>query len=172
LNGVQLADLNGDHHPDILGIGNSYAADPLSGYYDAGTGVCLLGDGKGNFRALPIRESNFVVDTDAKSLGLLRRANNIPLYVATANRDSLQAWEQSPSVYSPRFQWITPGRTDVGAELIWDGGKVEKRELYYGSGYLSQSTRAIPIFSGVQEVWLKDSAGNRRKVWAAGAGSK
>lgn len=172
LNGVQIADLNGDHHPDILGIGNSYAADPLSGYYDAGTGVCLLGDGKGNFHALPTWKSNFAVDTDAKSLGLLRRANNQPLYIATANRDSLQVWEQSSSDYPRVLQWITPGRTDAQAELIWAGGKVEKSELYYGSGYLSQSTRAIPIFSGVQEVWLKDSAGNRRKVWGTGTGSK
>jgi len=102
----------------------------------------------------------------------LRRANNEPLYIATANRDSLQAFVQSPSAYPPRFQWVTPGRTDVLAEFKWADGKVEKRELYYGSGYLSQSTRAIPISSGVQEVWLKDSAGNRRKVWGTGAGSK
>ena len=172
LNGLQIADLNGDHHLDILGIGNSYAADPLTGYYDAGTGVCLLGDGKGGFHGLPVWSSNFFVDTDAKSLGLLRRANNERLYIATANRDSLQAFEQSPSAYPPHFQWITPGRTDVQAEFKWADGKVEKSELYYGSGYLSQSTRAIPIFSGVQEVWLRDSAGNRRKVWGAGPGSK
>jgi hypothetical protein len=170
LNGVQITDLNGDHHPDILGIGNSYAADPLSGYYDAGTGVCLLGNGKGGFEALPVRTSNFAVDNDAKSLGLLRRADNALLYIATANRDSLQVFQQGTG--SRYFPWIMPGRTDVQAELKLAGGKLEKRELYYGSGYLSQSTRAIPISSDVEEVWLKDSAGQRRKVWPTGAGSK
>ena len=171
LNGVQITDLNRDNYPDLLGIGNSYASDPLSGYYDAGRGVCLLGNGKG-FEALPVWSSKFYMATDAKSLVTLRRANNNRLFIATANRDSLQVFEEQDGMMYRGLTWIMPGATDVLAELNRADGTVEKRELYYGSGYLSQSTRAIPIFSGVQEVWLKDSAGNRRKVWGTGAGSK
>jgi len=167
LNGVQIADMNADGALDVIGIGNSYASDPLSGYYDAGIGVCLLGDGKGAFRSVPASSSGFAMTGDAKSLVVLSGpARHVPLYVATANRDSLYAFE----AINLEVSWLAPGPTDVKAELHWADGKRQDLELYYGSGYLSQSTRMIQINQGITEVWLIDSMGKRRKAWTVTAG--
>ncbi len=55
-------------------IGNDYGNEVFSGKYDAGTGTALLGDGKGNFVAVPSVKSGFKVDGDAKALGKLKNA--------------------------------------------------------------------------------------------------
>ena len=55
-------------------IGNDYGNEVFSGKYDAGTGTVLLGDGKGNFVAVPSVKSGFKVAGDAKALGKLKNA--------------------------------------------------------------------------------------------------
>jgi hypothetical protein len=154
--------VNGDGLPDLVGIGNAYATDPLAGWYDAGIGVCLLGDGAGGFHALDVKRSGFFVNTDAKSLVVLESARHTPLWIAASNRDSLKVFEQ-PSAKI----WITPAAMDVYAELAMSNGKKQRLELYYGAGYLSASTRrfAISPTSEVQTVTLVDNRGTRRTVW-------
>ena len=154
--------MNGDGLPDLVGIGNSYATDPLAGWYDAGIGICLLGDGAGGFRPLDVRRSGFFVNTDAKSLVVLESARHTPLWIAASNRDSLKIFEQTRAVV-----WITPSPQDAYAELILTNGKKQKLELYYGAGYLSASSRrfALSPHAGVHSVELVDSRGGRRKVW-------
>jgi hypothetical protein len=163
--GIQASDVNGDGLPDLVGVGNSYATDPLAGWYDAGIGICLLGDGAGGFHAVDVKHSGFFVNTDAKSLVVLESARHTSLWVAASNRDSLKIFEQ-PAART----WITPAPTDVYAELTMANGRKQKLELYYGAGYLSGSTRrfAISPASGVRAVALVDSRGSRRKVWEKG----
>ncbi|MBL0739641.1 VCBS repeat-containing protein [Chryseolinea lacunae] len=162
LNGMQATDVNRDGNLDLLAIGNAYATDPLSGLYDAGIGVTLLGDGTGNFTALPVARSGFFVNNDAKSLVSLPGAAGTTLWMATATRDSVKVFEQSGSGV-----WIKPRPGDVWAEVTLPDGKKQRRELYYGSGYLSQSTRAFRVPATATEIWLTDAQGNRRKAWDA-----
>ncbi len=162
LNGIQVTDINGDGHLDLLGIGNNYAAEPLAGRYDAGIGICLLGNGGGSFKAMPVTQSGFFVNTDAKSLVQLQRADNTPLWLATANQDSLRVFKQ----HTAQLPWITPGPLDVFAMLEYTSGKRQRLELYYGSGYLSASTRRFTVPSGVQTVWITNSRGVAREVWS------
>ena len=162
LNGIQATDINGDGYPDVLGIGNNYAAEPLSGRYDAGIGICLLGNGKGSFKAIPPTQSGFFINTDAKSLVQLQRANHTPLWLATANQDSLRVFEQ----HTDPLPWVTPGPLDAFAILEYKSGKKQRRELYYGAGYLSASTRRFTVPTGVQAVWITDSRGVERQAWS------
>jgi enediyne biosynthesis protein E4 len=161
LNGLQATDINHDGHLDLLGVGNCYAIDPLVGRYDAGIGVCLLGDGHGAFQALPATRSGFFVNSDAKSLALLAGADGAPHWLATANRDSLRVFTRMSSSAG----WITPAALDVAVEFVWDSGKRQRQELYHGGGYLSASTRKVPVPAGVTAVLLTDSRGETRTAW-------
>ena len=67
-----LMDFNNDGNLDILGVGNSYSTEPLTGYYDAGIGVSLQGDGRGNFETVSVTKSGFFVDNDAKGLAAIK----------------------------------------------------------------------------------------------------
>ncbi|MGB3781022.1 MAG: VCBS repeat-containing protein [Tunicatimonas sp.] len=89
-------DLNGDGHPDVLMVGNSYAPDMHVGRYDAFIGQALLGDGTGQFRPLTLSESGFYVDTDAKDIIRLNR-NGKPTWVVASNDDSLRVLTKNPA---------------------------------------------------------------------------
>ncbi len=52
----------------------------------------------------------------------------------------------------------------LSAELTFKNGTKEQREFYYGSGYLSQSSRVCPIPEGVVSVTFTTYTGETRKV--------
>jgi hypothetical protein len=45
-----------------------------------------------------------------------------------------------------------------------DGSKSIK-EFYYGEGYLSQTSRILPILEVYRKVEITDYQGNKRTVW-------
>ena len=92
LYGTVVTDVNEDGNLDVLCVGNSYASETLSGYYDAGIGNYLQGDGSGNFKSVPVKESGFFVNGDAKGLSRLMLGNGRHLFLATQNRDSLKVF--------------------------------------------------------------------------------
>lgn len=160
LNGLVVDDINDDHELDIVAVGNSYAMDPLAGYQDAGIGNVLTGNGKGSFKALNVLQSGFFVDTDAKALSVIEGADNKPLWLTTSNRDSLLIFKRNIN----GGHWLRPAATDVRVEFQWADGKRQVRELYYGSGYLSQSTRNFLVPPHVTTVYFTDSKGEKRKI--------
>ena len=120
--GTVVADVNGDGNLDIIGVGNSYASPSLFGWYDAGNGVSLLGNGKGNFINMPAYKSGFCVQTDAKALATLSNSKNEMLLISTSNRDSLKIF-----------------KTNIKNSYPDNLKSKRKHEVYLGAGYLSQS---------------------------------
>ncbi len=86
-------DLNNDGHLDVLAIGNLFAIQPDFGRYDAGHGLTMLGDGKGNFTALPNAESGLVVNGEGRDIALIRTWRNGKLFLVSLNNDSLKAFK-------------------------------------------------------------------------------
>jgi hypothetical protein len=72
INCIVVCDINGDGHEDILAVNNSYSEDTLTGYYDAGIGICALGNGDGSFTFLPPAQSGLCVRDDAKSISAIQ----------------------------------------------------------------------------------------------------
>ncbi len=68
LNGIVVADVDGDKNLDIVAAGNNFGAEVETVRYDGGRGVVLLGDGAGNFRQLSPAESGFFVNSDVKDI--------------------------------------------------------------------------------------------------------
>ena len=159
VNGVVSDDVNGDGFPDVVMVGNDYGNEVFAGRYDAFNGLVLLGDGKGNFEPKTSAFTGFYVPGDAKSLIRLHGVNN-ELFIASQNRDSLGIFRKTVS-HTRHFQ---PEALDVRAELFFQDGTKQVVEFYYGSGYLSQSTRSISIPAEVHEIVVYDSNGESRKV--------
>ncbi len=74
LTSIRLIDLNADHALDIVAAGNFFGTETETIRYDAGSGLCLLGDGKGNFSHMPVNESGLYVDGDVKDLEVIQLA--------------------------------------------------------------------------------------------------
>jgi outer membrane protein assembly factor BamA len=67
-------------------------------------------------------------------------------------------------VLNPASKIIKLKNDDASAELIYKTGKAEYREFYYGSGYLSQSSRVIRVPEGVVSVSITNYKGETRKI--------
>jgi enediyne biosynthesis protein E4 len=88
INDISVADINNDGKLDFLAVQNSYACEPLAGYYDAGIGLCAIGNGNGTFQFLKPNESGFVVDKDARSIASISVQGKLS-WIATCNQDSI-----------------------------------------------------------------------------------
>jgi hypothetical protein len=160
VNGILTDDINADGNLDIIMTGNDYGNEVFSGRYDAFTGLILTGDGQGNFTTMSSEESGFHVNGDAKALAKLEGLSG-RLIIATQNLDSLRIFRSVNETDDVVFQPMT---SDCRAELNHTNGKKEKVEFYYGSGYLSQSTRKLRVPASVKNMVVYDFSGNNRVI--------
>lgn len=156
--GILAEDIDGDGNTDLVLIGNDFGNEVFTGRHDALNGLVLKGNGKGQFSEISLTESGFIISGDGKALAKIS-GNKGDLFVATQNQDSLMIFEQPEASVPMTFNPMTD---DQWAQLVWSDGKKQKVEFYWGSGYLSQSTRRINIPENVKEVVVYDSKGKAR----------
>jgi enediyne biosynthesis protein E4 len=138
--GTLIDDFDADGNLDLLLSGNCYAAEVSTGNYDAGVGLYLKGDGKGNFSPLSPVQSGFYSDGDAKGLVKLAIGDEADLIVAGNNSGKLKTWKVRNS-----GRLYRPGDDDAFALITLPSGQKRRHEFFYGSGYLSHSSRAIRL---------------------------
>jgi hypothetical protein len=157
--GMIADDVNMDGNTDLLMIGNDYGNEVFAGKYDAFVGEILLGAGDGSFNSVEPAEGGFLVTGDGKALVKLM-GSNTTLYVASQNKGTLLVF--APAVQAtPAFR---PAPDDSWAEVALPGSKKMRIEFHHGSGYLSQSTRAVAIPANAESIAVYDLRGNRRLV--------
>ena len=92
VNSIISKDFNGDGILDIVISGNLYPAEIETPRNDAGMGLYLEGDGKGNFNPVHISESGFFAPNDAKDMKLINLGKNGKQAILVGNNQSyLQA---------------------------------------------------------------------------------
>src|SRR5439155_1434223 len=82
-------DVDGDGHLDLLVAGNLYDTEPNTPRADAGDGLWLRGDGKGNFTPVPPTKSGFLAPLNVSGLALTKTNAGMAVLVANTG-DSLQ----------------------------------------------------------------------------------
>ncbi|MEQ9441318.1 MAG: VCBS repeat-containing protein [Cyclobacteriaceae bacterium] len=157
--GMLSADYDGDGNLDVLLTGNSYAANYMTGRYDAFTGLMLKGQGDGNFQPISSSHSGFWVDGNAKALAELCTPQQEPLILSLTNNGPMKAFS-----YPNNKRGIKINPQDIYAEITLKNGKTRREEFYYGASYLSQSSRMLWIDDNVESVQVYDLSGNARPV--------
>ena len=160
--GTLINDLDEDGNLDILSVGNSYASEVLTGYYDAGIGNYLRGDGKGNFKAVPVTQSGFFVDGDAKAMAKLISKDGKELFLVTQNRDILKVFMKPGKIGNSAESVVRFKPDDEYAILELANGKKRKEELYRGNGYLSSSSRTIIKNKNISKITLSGRKAKKR----------
>ncbi|MCC9165475.1 VCBS repeat-containing protein [Pontibacter sp. XAAS-A31] len=158
--GITVNDYDGDGNLDMLLVGNSYATAVVVGRYDAFTGLYLEGNGKGQFSPVNVNRSGFMIDTDAKGMAEINTASGSPLLLVASHKDSLKAYSSAAHAVPLQAFSILP--SDVYATITLANGKKRKQEFYFGSGYLSQSSRTLWLPAGTKSVQIIDRAGKVR----------
>jgi enediyne biosynthesis protein E4 len=85
------ADLDGDGHLDFLVAGNTYDAEPNTPRADAGNGLWLRGDGRGQFTPIPPGQSGFLAPRNVAHLALVDTPHGKTVIVANVG-DSIQVF--------------------------------------------------------------------------------
>ena len=86
IHSILIEYLNKDSIPDFIMSGNMYETEVETVRYDAGRGVCLIGDGKGNFAPLTLVESGFFASDNVKSMKKIHVKNQKILLLGINNR--------------------------------------------------------------------------------------
>lgn len=159
--GITVNDYDGDGNLDMLLVGNSYATEVVVGRYDAFTGLYLKGNGKGKFSPVGVNKSGFVVDSDAKGMAEINTGNGNPLILVASHNDSLKAYK--PMAPGSELQAVPVLPSDAYAMITLADGQKRKQEFYFGSGYLSQSSRTLWLPAGTKSVQIVDKAGKLRR---------
>jgi len=157
--GMLAVDFDDDGNLDLLTVGNDFSNEVLTGFYDSGIGTCLKGDGKGNFKSVHNLKSGFFVDSDAKGLAEITLKNNQSLILVTSNKDTLKVFENRYESKKIKIE-----KNDAFAEIEYLNGKKQKVEFYYGSGYLSQSTRLLTVPKNFKNIFITDTKEKKRKI--------
>ena len=92
INDILINDYNNDQYLDVMVAGNLYNAEVETSRADAGFGLLLLGDGKGNFRHLDKSRSGIDIPYNVKSLIEINTENG-KLILAGCNDDTLQVFK-------------------------------------------------------------------------------
>ena len=89
---ILVRDINMDGYLDAVLIGNSYSPEVETGRYDAGTGLVLLGNGKGQFSTEHSSKTGLFTPLDARKAKLILLPDSIPVLMIANNNSILQSF--------------------------------------------------------------------------------
>ena len=153
--GMVTGDYNADGNLDVLLVGNSYSPEVISGRDDASIGLYLEGDGKGNFHSVKVEDSGFLADNDSKGMAKLVLSDGRELMVVGNNSNRARAY-----VTREKGRYYKAQKDDAYAVVALSNGKIYKHEFYYGSTYLSSSSRSLRLGPGMVSIKVFDFKGN------------
>ena len=96
INQILVDDYDKDGNLDALIAGNLFVSEVETPRNDAGYGLLLKGDGKGNFKSVPVTKSGFFVPGDVKDMATIKVGNKSYI-IAAKNNDYLQFIEYKKS---------------------------------------------------------------------------
>ncbi len=163
IEGIVVDDINQDGNIDVLLTGNAYQNEVSTGRYDAFMGTLLKGNGDGSLKAVSLGESGFVNDFDGGGLGILRNVDGKTFFLAANNNGPLKVFETN---YPQKNKKTIRVSDDTQFAIVsYKDGNQKKVEFYYGTGYLSQSTRSIVINDKIREIRTTNFAGKEKTVY-------
>jgi hypothetical protein len=158
--GTLGTDINSDRKTDFLLVGNFYSSNISQGPYCAFTGGLLSSDSSNNLSVSSGHENGFYVHNDAKALASLILGSGEKIFLVTSNNDSLKVFSQ----LIQKEDQIKLGPLDSYAIIEWTDGNCQRQEFYYGSGYMSQSSRFLSLTPGWEKVKIVTYSGEERTI--------
>jgi enediyne biosynthesis protein E4 len=145
-----VADFDGDGHDDIFLSQNFFSSQPQTPRIDAGRGLWLKGDGTGNFRAVPGKESGIKVygEQRAAALADFNKDGRIDIVISqNAGQTKLYKNISAKPGLRVRLMGNSDNPAGIGAivQLEYREGKGPAREIHAGAGYWSQDSPVLVL---------------------------
>jgi enediyne biosynthesis protein E4 len=162
-----VADFDGDGHEDLFLAQNFSPTEIETPRFDAGAGLVLLGDGRGDFRPLSIGESGIQVLGDQRGAAASDYDGDGRADLAVSqNGAPMTLWHNRAARPGLRVK-LNAGRDNpnaVGAQLRVGDGPV--REIRAGSAYWSVDDPIVVLASrsSATELWIRWPGGAEQRV--------
>ena len=169
--GVVVADFDGDGREDLFLAQNFSPTDIGTLRFDAGAGQILLGNGRGEFRALGVRESGIAVLGDGRGAAAADYDADGRVDLAVAqNGAATTLWHNARAIPGLRVHLSgSPGNPlGVGTQVRVVAGATRGpvREVRAGGGYWSMdgAVTVLAMPAGATALWVRWPLGLEQTV--------
>ncbi len=159
--GILIHDFNKDGNLDALLTGNNFEANVGIGRYDASIGTLLLGNGKGSFDHVPNLESGLLLKGNLRGSASIVVKDQL-VFLFGQNSGSLKAYKIGKDFEKSNYMKISGDITKAKIKYLNNSERLV--EFYFGSSYLSQSTRILELTDKEKEISLFYKNGST-KIW-------
>lgn len=152
------SDLDRDGVQELLLSGNFYSSNVIDGPYSGSTGVIvgwkdgMMWHRRGHQLSIPLRG-------DRKSMSVVQAATGNQLVVSSRNNGKVSVHK----ILSTN-EYFRCEDNEFLVQIKLKNGRIITREIYYGSGYLSQSSRFIELPTDWASITLVSYAGHERTI--------
>jgi hypothetical protein len=169
--GIVVADFNGDGREDLFLAQNFFPTGIETPRFDAGVGLVLLGDGKGGFTPLSVRQSGVTMSGDQRGAAGADYDGDGRVDVAVGqNGGPTILWHNRGGAPGVRVR-LDAGPANplaIGAQLRVVAGQVRGpvREIHAGNGYWSVdgATTVLARLTGADSLWVRWPDGRQQTV--------
>lgn len=159
--GILINDFDQDGNLDVLLSGNNYGTGVGVGRHNASKGILLNGNGKGEFKVISAMESGLRITGDSRG-AIALKIKDRQAYFFGRNSDSLKAYMLEIQSNGNSFIDVLPNMAK--ANITYKDGTERLQEFYYGSSYLSQSSRTLLLNGNESKIVFYDFLGKEVAV--------
>ncbi|MFM8603531.1 MAG: FG-GAP repeat domain-containing protein, partial [Gemmatimonadota bacterium] len=174
--GVAVADVDGDGREDLFLAQNLFPTEIGTPRLEAGVGLVLLGDGRGDFRAIRLSESGIVIRGDQRGAAVADfDADGRPDLAVAQNAGPTTLWKNVTGRPGLRVRLDGSGPENpaaVGAlvRLEGEGWVGPVRPVTLGGGYWSSGsvTQVLSNLRAARTVWVRWPSGQEARYPVSG----
>ncbi|QCW99501.1 RNA-binding protein [Aggregatimonas sangjinii] len=160
--GILIDDLDNDGNLDAILTGNDLGTAVGIGRYDASRGLVLMGDGDGTFHTIGVADSGLYLDGEVRgAISLRSKDSNIFVFGRNSSTVSAYAFKNPKDA-----DFITIPSNTAKAKITLPNGEERMQEFYYGSSYLSQSSRHLKRYGNERKIVFYSFSGIEQTVWS------